>query len=167
MIARPGFLRRELAERIGQDPTVAEILTFVARIPAAGGDGRSLGNPALPDLALCPTLLSAARQKAESRGTGKDDTMERPSELIYALDEQPPWTHLVGLGFQHMAVICPYLVMVALVVEAAKLPHEAARSAIGLAMITIAFMTILHGWGRSALNIFVPLSSRRFICLRA
>ena len=70
--------------------------------------------------------------------------MERPSELIYALDERPPWTHLVGLGFQHVAVICPYLVMVALVVEAAKLPHEAARSAIGLAMIAIAFMTILQ-----------------------
>ena len=70
--------------------------------------------------------------------------MERPSELIYALDERPPWRHLIGLGFQHVAVICPYLVMVALVAEAAKLPHEAARSAIGLAMIAIAFMTILQ-----------------------
>ena len=70
--------------------------------------------------------------------------MERPSELTYALNERPPWTHLVGLGFQHVAVICPYLVMVALVVEAAKLPHEAARSAIGLAMIAVGFMTILQ-----------------------
>ena len=70
--------------------------------------------------------------------------MERPSELTYALNERPPWTHLVGLGFQHVAVICPYLVMVALVAEAAKLPHEAARSAVGLAMIAVAFMTILQ-----------------------
>jgi xanthine permease XanP len=70
--------------------------------------------------------------------------MERPSELIYALDERPPWRRLIGLGFQHVAVICPYLVMVALVVEAANLPHEAARSAIGLAMIAVAFMTILQ-----------------------
>ena len=70
--------------------------------------------------------------------------MERPSELTYALDERPPWTHLIGLGFQHVAVICPYLVMVALVAQAAKLPHEAALSAVGLAMIAVALMTILQ-----------------------
>ena len=70
--------------------------------------------------------------------------MDRPKELTYALDERPPWIHLVWLGFQHVAVICPYLVMVALVVEAAKLTHEAARSSIGLAMIAVAFMTVLQ-----------------------
>ena len=69
---------------------------------------------------------------------------ERPSELIYALDEKPPWPHLLALGFQHVAVICPYLVMVALVADAAKLPHHVAQSAIGLAMIAVAFMTILQ-----------------------
>ena len=70
--------------------------------------------------------------------------MERPSELTYALDERPPWLALVGLGFQHVAVMCPYFVMVALVAEAAKLPREAALSAIGLAMIAIAFTTVLQ-----------------------
>ena len=69
---------------------------------------------------------------------------ERPSELVYALDERPPWPHLLALGFQHVAVICPYLVMVALVAEAAKLPHHVAQSAIGLAMIAVAFMTVLQ-----------------------
>jgi xanthine/uracil permease len=62
---------------------------------------------------------------------------ERPSELVCALDERPPWPHLLALGFQHVAVICPYLVMVALVAEAAKLPHHVAQSAIGLAMIAV------------------------------
>jgi hypothetical protein len=66
---------------------------------------------------------------------------ERPVELIYALDERPPWLQLLGLGFQHVAVICPYLVMVA---EAAKLPREAAQSAVGLAMIAVAGMTVLQ-----------------------
>jgi hypothetical protein len=33
---------------------------------------------------------------------------ERPKDLIYALDEIPPWPHLLGLGLQHVAVICPY-----------------------------------------------------------
>jgi xanthine permease XanP len=69
---------------------------------------------------------------------------ERPDELIYALEETPPWPHLLALGFQHVAVICPYLVMVALVAEAAKLPHTAAQSAIGLAMIAVAFMTVIQ-----------------------
>ncbi len=69
---------------------------------------------------------------------------ERPVELIYALDERPPWLQLLGLGFQHVAVICPYLVMVALVAEAAKLPREAAQSAVGLAMIAVAAMTVLQ-----------------------
>jgi xanthine permease XanP len=69
---------------------------------------------------------------------------ERPADLIFSLDEIPPWPHLLGLGFQHVAVICPYLVMVALVAEAAKLPHAAAQSATSLAMIAVAFMTVLQ-----------------------
>jgi len=69
---------------------------------------------------------------------------ERPSELIYSLNEKPPWPKLLALGFQHVAVICPYLVMVALVADASKLPHHAAQSAVGLAMIAIAFTTILQ-----------------------
>src|SRR5215471_9855695 len=69
---------------------------------------------------------------------------ERPKELIYAHDEIPPAIPLIALGFQHVAVICPYLVMVALVAEAAKLPQEAARNAMGLAMIAVAFLTVLQ-----------------------
>src|SRR6516225_7617310 len=69
---------------------------------------------------------------------------KRPADLIYSLDETPPLPHLLGLGFQHVAVICPYLVMVALVAEAAKLPHAAAQSAISLAMIAVAFTTVLQ-----------------------
>lgn len=69
---------------------------------------------------------------------------ERPKDLIYALDERPPPFQLLALGFQHVAVICPCLVMVALVAGAARLPHEAARNAMGLAMIAVAFLTVLQ-----------------------
>ena len=69
---------------------------------------------------------------------------ERPKDLIYALNERPPVLQLLALGFQHAAVICPYLVMVALVAGAAKLPHDAARDAMGLAMIAVGFLTILQ-----------------------
>ena len=69
---------------------------------------------------------------------------ERPKDLIYARDEKPPAVPLITIGFQLVAVICPYLVMVALVAEAAKLPQEAARNAMGLAMIAVAFLTVLQ-----------------------
>jgi len=69
---------------------------------------------------------------------------ERPKDLIYAGDEKPPALPLITIGFQHVAVICPYLVMVALVAEAAKLPQEAARNDMGLAMIAVAFLTVLQ-----------------------
>jgi xanthine/uracil permease len=45
---------------------------------------------------------------------------ERPKDLVYAQDEKPPAVPLITIGFQHVAVICPYLVMVALVAGAAK-----------------------------------------------
>ncbi len=70
--------------------------------------------------------------------------IERPKDLIYALDERPPAFQLLALGFQHTSVICPYLVMVALVAGAAKLPHDAARNAMALAMVAVAFLTILQ-----------------------
>ncbi len=69
---------------------------------------------------------------------------ERPKDLVYAQDETPPATALLALGFQHVAVICPYLVMAALVVSAAKLPQETARSALALSMIAVAFLTVLQ-----------------------
>ena len=69
---------------------------------------------------------------------------ERPKDLIYARDEKPPAIPLIAIGFQHVAVICPYLVMVALVAAAAKLPQEAARNAMALAMIAVAFLTVLQ-----------------------
>jgi xanthine permease XanP len=71
---------------------------------------------------------------------------ERPKDLIYALNERPPAFELL----QHASAICPYLVMVALVAGAAKLPHEAARNALALAMVAVALLTILQslrfGW---------------------
>ena len=77
---------------------------------------------------------------------------ERPKDLIYALNERPPVLQLLALGFQHAAVICPYLVMVALVAGAAKLPHDEARDAMGLAMIAVGFLTILQSLRRGGVG---------------
>jgi xanthine permease XanP len=69
---------------------------------------------------------------------------ERPKDLIYALDEKPPPLQLLALGFQHVAVICPYLVMVALVADAAKLSGEQARNVMALSMIAVGLLTVLQ-----------------------
>jgi NCS2 family nucleobase:cation symporter-2 len=68
----------------------------------------------------------------------------RPKDLLHAENERPPTPALIAFGFQQVAVICPYFVMVALVVEAARLPHDDARSAMGLAMLAVAFATVLQ-----------------------
>jgi NCS2 family nucleobase:cation symporter-2 len=54
------------------------------------------------------------------------------------------------LAFQHVAVICPYLVFVTLILQEAHASVEVATSAVSLAMLVIALMTVLQaqrfGW---------------------
>jgi NCS2 family nucleobase:cation symporter-2 len=68
----------------------------------------------------------------------------RPPDLIYALDERPPIAHLILLGAQHIAVICPYLVFVTRVTQAAGASTDVAAHAVGLGMIAIALATLLQ-----------------------
>src|SRR5262249_37586588 len=69
---------------------------------------------------------------------------ERPKDLVYAHDETPPALALIAIGFQHVAGICPYLVMVGLIPSAAKLAHNETSSAIGPPVVAIAFLTVLQ-----------------------
>ena len=74
----------------------------------------------------------------------------RPTDLIYALDDSPPVSRLLMLAFQHVAVICPYLVFVTLILKEAHASSSEATSAVSLAMLGIAVMTVLQaqrfGW---------------------
>src|SRR5215469_287009 len=72
------------------------------------------------------------------------DQRERPPDLIYGLDERPPLGHLILLGAQHVAVICPYLVFVALIAQASGASSAVASHAVGLGMIAIAVATLLQ-----------------------
>ncbi|HRI12653.1 MAG TPA: solute carrier family 23 protein [Verrucomicrobiota bacterium] len=69
---------------------------------------------------------------------------EQPKDLIYGLADRPPLTSFLLLGFQHAAVICPYLVMTALVAQAAGEPFAVAHASMGMAMLGIAAMTLLQ-----------------------
>jgi xanthine permease XanP len=72
------------------------------------------------------------------------DLRVRPPDLIYGLDERPPLPHLILLGAQHVAVICPYLVFIALITQAAGASSAVASHAVGLGMIAIALATLLQ-----------------------
>jgi xanthine permease XanP len=77
-------------------------------------------------------------------GTPRSEPRLRPPDLIYGLDERPPLAHLILLGAQHVAVICPYLVFVTLIARAAGASTTVASHAVGLGMIAIALATLLQ-----------------------
>jgi xanthine permease XanP len=78
--------------------------------------------------------------------------MEKPADLIFGLDERPPLASWIGLGFQNVAVMCPYLVLVALVVEAARLPADRAVGFMSMAMLGIAIYTLLQAVRRGPIG---------------
>ena len=68
----------------------------------------------------------------------------KPADLIYGLDDRPALVPWVLLGFQHVAVICPYLVMAGLVARAAGDSFSEARASLSTAMLGVALMTLLQ-----------------------
>ena len=82
-------------------------------------------------------------KKVAARPLRRDQAL-RPPDMIYGLDERPPLVHLVLLGAQHVAVICPYLVFVTLITQAAGASATVASHAVGLGMIAIALATLLQ-----------------------
>ena len=82
--------------------------------------------------------------KKIAAGSPRRDQRLRPSDVIYGLDERPPLAHLLLLGAQHVAVICPYLVFVTLITQAAGASTSVASHAVGLGMIAIALATLVQ-----------------------
>ena len=44
----------------------------------------------------------------------------RPQDLIYAVDERPPGPQLALLGLQHAVMISVYLVLIVIIMRAAR-----------------------------------------------
>lgn len=68
----------------------------------------------------------------------------RPEDLIYAVDERPPWPSLLLLGLQYAGLLTIYLVMIAIVFKAGGASHSETKSAISLGMIAVAVATMLQ-----------------------
>jgi xanthine permease XanP len=81
--------------------------------------------------------------KVATRPSRRDQPV-RPPDLIYGLDDRPPLGHLILLGAQHVAVLCPYLVFVALITQASGASTAVASHAVGLSMFVIALAALLQ-----------------------
>jgi NCS2 family nucleobase:cation symporter-2 len=68
----------------------------------------------------------------------------RPAELVYAVDERPPWPKLLALGLQHTTLVCVYLVLIPIIAKAAAAPHAVMVSAVSLGMIALALAGVLQ-----------------------
>jgi NCS2 family nucleobase:cation symporter-2 len=70
--------------------------------------------------------------------------MTRPDDLIYGVDERPPWLHLIFLGAQHAALMSVYLVLVVIVFRHAGAGDAAMLNALSLGMVALAVSTMLQ-----------------------
>ena len=68
----------------------------------------------------------------------------RPSQLVYAVDERPPWPKLLALELQHTTLMCVYLVLIPIIAKAAAAPHEVMVSAASLSMVALAAASVLQ-----------------------
>jgi xanthine permease XanP len=69
---------------------------------------------------------------------------KRPENLVYAVDETPPITQLIMLGFQQVCIIAIYLVIVVIVLRSTKVEDVIVQNGVSLAMIALAIGAILQ-----------------------
>src|SRR4051812_28025478 len=68
----------------------------------------------------------------------------RPDDLIYAVDELPPWPRLLLLGAQQALLMSVYLVLVVLVFRRANADQATAMTAVSLGLVALAVAVTLQ-----------------------
>ena len=70
--------------------------------------------------------------------------MTRPEDLLYGVDELPPWPRLLFLGIQHTILMSVYLVLIVIVFRHAGASHATTLNALSFGMIALAASTVLQ-----------------------
>ena len=70
--------------------------------------------------------------------------MHRPSNLIYSVDERPPWSVALLLGFEHVSACAVSWVIATVIVTGIGLPASEAQGVIQVAMIASGVGTLLQ-----------------------
>jgi xanthine/uracil permease len=74
--------------------------------------------------------------------------MTRPEDLLYTVDELPPWPRLLFLGMQHAMLMSVYLVLIVIVFRHAGASYAATLNALSFGMIALAASTVLKASGK-------------------
>jgi xanthine permease XanP len=80
--------------------------------------------------------------------TSAPNKPERPSNLLYALNEWPPPVRLVLLGFQYAVMAAMYLILVAIILRHAHVTQATSVDAMGIACVGLAIGTALQALPR-------------------
>ena len=70
----------------------------------------------------------------------------KPSDLVYGVDDVPPFPRLAALGLQYAILLGVYLIIVVLVARAAKVPPEVTTDLVSLGLIAAAVGTAAQAW---------------------
>lgn len=87
----------------------------------------------------------------------------RPPELLYALDERPPWGRLAALGLQHAALVAIYLVFVVIVTRAAGVGTQMTITVLSLGMLSLAVAAALQASPIGSGYLAVPVFSAIYL----
>jgi xanthine permease XanP len=68
----------------------------------------------------------------------------RPDDLVYGVDDVPPWLRLLALGAQHALLVSVYLVLLVLLFRRAGADHAATMNAVALGMVALAAASALQ-----------------------
>ncbi|MBV8119687.1 MAG: xanthine/uracil/vitamin C permease [Alphaproteobacteria bacterium] len=78
--------------------------------------------------------------------------MTRPEDLLYAVDDMPPWPRLLFLGMQHAMLLSVNLVLIVIVFRRAGAGDAVTLSALSLGMIALAISTVLQSLPRGPIG---------------
>jgi NCS2 family nucleobase:cation symporter-2 len=90
----------------------------------------------------------------------------RPDDLIYAVDECPPWPKLLLLGLQQAVLAAVYLVLLVIVARAAGAADKTIQHLVCLGMIAVALSTVLQATWRGPIGsgyLAVPVFSAIYL----
>jgi xanthine/uracil permease len=97
--------------------------------------------------------------------TSVPDRPERPSNLVYAVDEWPPPLRLVLLGFQYAVMAAIYLILVVIILRHAKAAQGTGVDAMGIACVGLAIGTALQALPARPRWFRLSRAARVFCCL--
>lgn len=69
---------------------------------------------------------------------------QRPDDLIYGVDDRPPFIRLCLLGLQHALLISIYLIIISIIIDKSGAPAAVANNSMRMGLLALAFSTLIQ-----------------------